>query len=79
VEPPLDIEGNPSTTFAARLISQYESHICVIKETIQFIVNLTMEIPHSNHVTKEKNIKVIPTRISSGELETNATNAKTSP
>ena len=33
---PLYIEGNPSTAFAARLIPQYESHIRVTKEIIQF-------------------------------------------
>ena len=48
---PLYIEGNPSTAFAAQLIPQYESHIRVTKETIQFTVNLTKEIPHGNRVT----------------------------
>ena len=53
------IEGNPSTAFAARLIPQYESHIRVTKETIQFVVvNLTKEIPHSNRVTKERTLKL---------------------
>jgi len=52
------IEGNPSTAFAARLIPQYESHIRVTKETIQFVVNLTKEIPHSNRVTKERTPKL---------------------
>jgi len=52
------IEGNPSTAFAARLIPQYNSHIRITKETIQFIVNLTNEIPHSNHVTKERTPKL---------------------
>jgi len=47
-------EGNPSTAFAARLIPRYESHIRVTKETIQFVVNLTKEIPHSNRVTKKE-------------------------
>jgi len=51
---PLYIEGNPCTAFAARLIPQYESHIRVTKEIIQFVVNLTKEIPHSNGVTKER-------------------------
>jgi len=55
---PLYIEGNPSTAFAARLIPQYESHIRVTKETIQFVVNLTKEIPHSNRVTKERTPKL---------------------
>ena len=53
-EAPPYIEGNPRTAFAARLIPQYESHICVTKQTIQFGVNLTKEIPHSNRVTKER-------------------------
>jgi len=53
-----NIEGNPSTAFAARLIPQYESHIRVTKETIQFVVNLTKEIPHSNRVTKERTPKL---------------------
>ena len=57
MEPPY-IEGNPSTAFAARLIPQYESHIRVTKETIPFVVNLTKEIPHSNHVTKERTPKL---------------------
>jgi len=48
------IERNPSTAFAARLIPQYESHIPVTKETIQFVVNLTKEIPHSNRVTMKQ-------------------------
>jgi len=52
------IEGNPSTAFAARLIPQYELHIGVTKETIQFGVNLTKEIPHSNRVTKERTPKL---------------------
>ena len=52
------IERNPSTAFAARLIPQYESHIRVTKETIQFVVNLTKEIPHSNRVTKERTRKL---------------------
>jgi len=52
------IEGNPRTAFAARLIPQYESHIRVTKETIQFVVNLTKEIPHSNRVTKERTPKL---------------------
>ena len=52
------IEGNPSTAFAARLIPQYESHIRVTKETIQFVVNLTKEIPHSNRITKERTPKL---------------------
>jgi len=52
------IEGNPSTAFAARLIPQYESHIRVTKETIQLVVNLTKEIPHSNRVTKERTPKL---------------------
>jgi len=56
--PPLYIKGNPSTAFAARLIPQYESHIHVTKETIQFVLNLTKEIPHSNHVTKERTPKL---------------------
>jgi len=51
---PLYIAGNPSTAFAARLIPRYESHIRVTKETIQFVVNLTKEIPHSNRVTKKE-------------------------
>ena len=37
---PLYMEGNPSTAFVARLIPQYESHIRVTKETIQFVVIL---------------------------------------
>jgi len=37
---PRYIEGNPSTAFATRLIPQYESHIGVTKETIQFVVTL---------------------------------------
>jgi len=57
-EAPPYIEGNPSTAFAAPLIPQYESHIRVTKETIQFVVNLTKEIPHSNHVTKERTPKL---------------------
>ena len=52
------IEGNPSTAFAARLIPQYESHIRVTKQTLQFIVNLTKEIPHNNHLTKERTPKL---------------------
>jgi len=52
------IEGNPSTAFAARLIPQYESLIRVTKETIQFVVNLTKEIPHNNRVTKERTPKL---------------------
>jgi len=52
------IEGNPSTAFAARLIPQYESHIRVTEETIQFVVNLAKEIPHSNRVTKERTPKL---------------------
>jgi len=52
------IEGNPGTAFAARLIPQYESHIRVTKETIQFVVNLTKEIPHSNRVTKKRTPKL---------------------
>jgi len=52
-EPPY-IEGNPSTAFAARLIPQYASHIRVTKETIQFVVTFTKEIPHSNRVIKER-------------------------
>jgi len=56
--PPPYIEGNPSTAFAARLIPQYESHICVTKETIQFVVHLTKEIPHNNDVTKERTLKL---------------------
>jgi len=47
------IEGNPSTAFAAQLIPHYESHIRVTKETIQFVINLTKEIPYGNRVTKE--------------------------
>ena len=50
----------------------YESHICIIKETTQFVVNLTNEIPHSNHVTKERAPKksyIILARISSGDCE----------
>jgi len=52
------IEGTPSTAFAARLIPQYESHTRVTKEIIQFVVNLAKEIPHSNHVTKERTPKL---------------------
>jgi len=52
------IEGNPSTAFAARLILQYESHICVTKKTRQFVVNLIKEISHSNRVTKERTPKL---------------------
>jgi len=52
------IEGNPSTAFAARLIPQYESHIRVTKETIQFVVTLTKEIPYSNRVTKKRTPKL---------------------
>ena len=44
--------------FAARLIPEYESHIRVTKETIQFVVNLTKEIPHSNRVTEERTPKI---------------------
>ena len=43
---------------AARLIPQYKSHIRVTKETIQFVVNLSKEIPHSNRVTKERTPKL---------------------
>ena len=64
------IEGNPSTAFAAQLIPQYESHIRVTKETIQFVVNLTKEIPHSNRVTKGRTPSFILTGISSGDRET---------
>ena len=53
-EAPPYIEGNPTTAFAARLIPQYESHIRVTQGTLQFVVNLTKEIPHSNRVTKER-------------------------
>jgi len=52
------IEGNPSTAFAAQVIPQYESHIRVTKETIQFVVNVTKEIPHSNCVTQESTPKL---------------------
>jgi len=52
------IEGNPSTAFAARLIPQYELHIRVTKETIQFVVTFTKEIPHSNRVIKERTPKL---------------------
>jgi len=52
------IEGNPSTAFAARLIPQYESHIRVTKGTLQFVVHITKEIPHSNRVTKERTPKL---------------------
>jgi len=52
------IDGNPSIAFAARLIPQYESHIRITKETIQFVVNLTKEIPHGNRVTKERTPKL---------------------
>jgi len=55
---PTYMEGNPSTACAARLIPQYESHIHVTKETIQFVVNLTKEIPHCNRVTKERTPKL---------------------
>jgi len=55
---PPDIEGNPSTAFAAQLIPQYESHICITKETIQFVVTLTKVIPHSTHVTNERTPKL---------------------
>ena len=54
------------------LIPMYESHIRVTKETIQFVVNLTKEIPYSNSVTKERTPKkpyVILTRISPGDHE----------
>jgi len=44
--------------FAARLIPQYESHIRLTKETIQFVVNLTKEIPHSYRVTKDRTPKL---------------------
>ena len=44
-------------------------HIRVTKETIQFVVNLTKEIPHSNFVTKESTPKFIPGRIASGDRE----------
>ena len=56
--PPLYIEGNPSTAFAARLIPQYESHTRATKKTIQFVVTLTKEIPHSNRVTKKRTPKL---------------------
>jgi len=52
------IEGNPNTAFAVRLIPQYDSYIHVTKETIQFVVNLTKEIPHNNCVTKERTPKL---------------------
>jgi len=55
--------------FAARLTTQHESHIRVTKETIQFVATLTKEIPHGYCVTKEKNTKVIPTRISPADRE----------
>jgi len=58
VKPPPYTEGNPSTAFAARLIPQYESHIRVTKGTLQFVVNLTKEIPHRNRVTKERTPKL---------------------
>jgi len=61
------IEENPSTAFATRLIPQYESHIRITKETIQFVVTFTKEIPHSNCVIKEKNTKVISTCILPGD------------
>jgi len=57
-EAPPYIEGNPTTAFAARLIPQYESHIRVTKGTLQFVVNLTKEIPHSNRVTTERTPKL---------------------
>jgi len=47
---------------AARLIPQYERPISVTKETIQFVVNLTKEIPHSCYV------HALPVRISSPKL-----------
>ena len=52
------IEGNPSTAFAARLLPQYESHICLTKETIQFVANPVKEIPHNTRVTKERTPKL---------------------
>jgi len=55
---PSYIEGNRSTAFATRLISQYKVHIRVTKETIPFVVNLSKEIPHSNRVTKERTPKL---------------------
>jgi len=57
-EAPLNIQGNPSTAFAARRILQYESHIRITKETIQFVVTLPKEIPHSNRVTKDRTPKI---------------------
>jgi len=66
---PSYIEGNPSTAFAARLIPQYESHIRVTKETIQFVVNLTKEIPHSNRVTKGRTPKLSRTYLIRGPWE----------
>jgi len=56
--PPYYIEGNPSIAFAARLIPHYQADIHVTKETIQFVVNLTKEIPHRNRVTKERTSKL---------------------
>ena len=52
------IEGNRTTAFAARLIPQYESPIHVTKETIQFVVTFTKDIPHSYHVSKETTQKL---------------------
>jgi len=57
-EAPPYIEGNPRTAFAARLIPQYESHIRVTKGTLQFVVKVTLEISHSNRVTKERTPKL---------------------
>jgi len=57
-EAQLNIEGNPSTAFAARRILQYESHIRITKETRQFVVNLPKEIPHCNRVTKDRIPKI---------------------
>jgi len=64
------IEGNPSTTFASRLIPQYESHIRVTTETVQFVVNLTKETPHNNSVTKERTPKLSQHVSHQGDRET---------
>jgi len=55
---PYYLEANHGTAFPFRLISQYESHIRVTKETIQFVIRFTKNIPHCNCVTKERTPKL---------------------
>jgi len=64
--PPYIVES-PTTAFAARLIPLYESHIRVTKDTLQFVVNITKEIPDSNHVTKIQHQSYYNTYLTKGQ------------